>query len=721
MASKAFNELQESIIQRKKFDNGKIKNALLYRSKSPETYAIFRLALLSKRMDPTELLIESSIMAIEYDDLFIRFTALALRYGADVNVYVEAGFTFYYTERNSVDENQTVETEEIIKIPVPLAKRLWDLVPRTVEESFRKDRELFGDFELGESENIVTDTWKFTPPRDNSEIQERYTLKQVTFVDIISMMTIKDFNPDLPITTAELLNKNDINATKFAINNPQFFSSIYADMKLDSTNTNLSQTIISEIKFFQEWKGSLQSVFGIDRNRDIRLLNYAILLDLPEILTLSDIYGIADNLREMFIFQDNKSLEIIIPRLQVIELIGDEKTTPRQKELELLLFDWSIAYYNQTGIKLLLDIGIVPDYSVRSTTIRAAKNICRSFPILCQILNKCIIDYVEHGYGLSSDQMTELAFEPRVQEAIRKEYSTPAWKHMCKVKGGEINPDMKDVARKLGIPLGSNKEQICSTLEDLSKTDPHRVKETLHDVNKNHIIIESTSAAEIISGKRRKPTLNSNNSERNELTPKAARENQMPICSNATSLPLPIEDVPEIDRVTYFDGNDTWCFISNDFPDIIRTKTNPWARNNNGSHGAPVPIQVIDEMQRKLNMVESQGLDNRTPSINKAVDEIFEATPERTQEYYDREIKRRLNKFFDFADSYGIAPEIFSELNRNDFQILSNEVLSPINRLDVDKGLPSVILEDFADKVLVEIDNFQTPDEVGNKLRELLL
>jgi hypothetical protein len=773
MSRRAFDNLQQAIINKEQFPLKQLKNALLYRSESPETYAIVRLALISKRIDPNYLFIETSVMSIQYDDLFLRYAALGLRYGADPNTYVKAKFTFRKVikdNRNQQDENERdddeeieLEKEEIIEVPIHIAKRLWDITPRNEEESLQADYDLFGyfDFDSELEERITQDVWSFQAPRNQEESRNRYRQKEITLMTLLSMMTIKGFSSDLTISNAGLLTASGINATRFTINNPEFFYSVYADIKLDQSNPRLSDDIIDEIKYFSEWKNSLQSIYGINSDRDYNLLNYAILLDLSEILTLSDIYGIIDNLRNMFIFQDNESLKIIIPRLKDLALItnnqiGDEnnsETSPDQKQLELSLFNWGIEYYNQTAITLLLEMGIMPDYSVRSATIRAAKNIYKPYPVLCQIINRCILDYVQYGYGLNSEQMMELAFAPDLQEAINQEYSTPTWVHMCKVGGNIINPDMKEIAREIGIPIGSTKQQICNTFEGLSKSDPVTVKQTLHKVNKNHILVESISASDIISGKAsivepieesdlinededvpetvtlrnargqiisKQGSATANNINPNsQLIPKGAAETGM-ICSNAAFLEKPIEDVPEIDRVTYNDSNDTWCLLLNDWKDFLRTKQNPWVRNLDGSYGAPIPLQVIDEMERKLNLITSQGLEPELSSIDDAVDQLFEASPARTQKYYDRSSKKRLEDFFLFAESYGVARRDFDFLKRIDYQRLSDELLSPVNKLDVRNGLPTFLLNDFADRLLIEIENFQDPDVVGDKLYSLL-
>jgi len=80
-----------------------------------------------------------------------------------------------------------------------------------------------------------------------------------------------------------------------------------------------------------------------------------------------------------------------------------------------------------------------------------------------------------------------------------------------------------------------------------------------------------------------------------------------------------------------------------------------------------------------------------------------------------------LEEFYKFTESYGVPRETFKTLKREDYQNLSDEILSPVNKLDVDVGPLQALLNDFADRVLIEIENFQSPDDVGNSLYSLLM
>lgn len=781
----SFSRLQEAIAFDNVFEVKDLQSALLFRPDSPESFATFRLALISKKLDPTTLFVSAAVMAIEYDNIFLRHAALALRFGADPNTYIKAKFVFDDEERQlaGISDKSVVkfDDEDLVELPIHIAKHIWDLTPRTYQESIQKDFQLFGDYDdttgkIDTPANPATDedyrlliptpTWKFIPPRTNQEIESRVLEKQQACADLLSMMAIKGYNSDLTVTNTALLIQMGIDAAKFTINNPEFFASVYGDMKMADINYSenenyrelndndriLGSSIADDVKFFEQWKHSIQSAYGINPNKNTSILKYAILLDLTEVLTLSDIYGIRDNLKSMIMFQDNDALEKIIPRLYQLKLItSDEdqgkKTTPMQKEFEQFLFDTAITYYNQKCIDYLLEVGVVPEYSIRSNTIRASKIVYPNFPALAESLNKSIVDYVKEGYGLDNAQILELSFSPQTQQAVKEEYSSPAWIHMCKVRSGDLNQDIKEVARQVGLPIGSSKDQICDNLEKLSVGNPITVKEASYKLNKEKIKILSANAGDIVSGERilkQKRTLPEESSQEitlrdeegkiittksgsaalgfqyNPNLPREALKENDEICSNADSLMRPIEDYPDVDRIVYADGRDTWCFVSDQFEDLLKKKTNPWAKNSDGSYGAPIPEQILVEMQQKLDMIKKEGLEPKAGSISHGIDEIFDSSPALSQDFYERESNRRVAQFYDFMEEFGIDRDIWEELNPADYQLMIDNILLPQNVIEVSGSNSELALRDFANVVMTEITYFQDSNYVGQKIVDFL-
>jgi len=832
-----------------------LQNALLFRPASSETFSSFRLGLIAKKINPDDLLTVASIMSLQYDKIFLRYAGLALRYNANPNTHVMAKFFLTGVPREDPDTGDIITEVTEAEIPVLLGKHLWDLTPRSSQESVDRDVEVFGDYgdvdaastsnisqtvittegnvditqvvdengvdEISDEDQIIvpvdSGVWMFDPPLNYDDIEKRYRDKQKTSLDLFCMMTLKGLDLDMLITDTKLLMQMGIDATKFAMDNPQFFSTLYSQIAIDSSplsdaNDNtisfdtpganvsanpeaesyLGSLFIDEIDYFCKYKNSLQNVYGVNELRKQRILDYAFYLDLESVLTLTDVYGVKENLQFMFMFQDTQSLRGLDPetkrlkgvliRLQAAKMISRSNSSKKgvhsdnydmgvvhaqptilQKHLELTLWDWAIAYYSQVGIDTLLEIGIIPDYSVRSNTIRASKAAFTVYPALSQILNKSIVDYVKYGYGLDTDQLRELSFSPSTQAAIAKEYTVPSWIHMCRVKNDvtandiinsdgtinngdkfTINPELKELARQVGIPLGSTEEQICSTFKEMTKQDPTKIKEAIYKVNRERIEVMITNPTDLITHKNNHPYIHDNDN-KNKPSVKILKEVRVldknavatdppvaaeitvvdrPLCSNFEALTRPIEDYSDIDRVTYADGNDTWCFVSDQFPDLLKTGTNPWKKAANGIDNTPIPLEIISNMRQKLELLKSEGLDQKSASVSEGVDNLFSKKSDKTQVIYDRMSDRRLMQFLQFINpylvGYDVPLDIFDTLTSSDYQLLSDSVLSEDTHIYVDPLNWKLALRDFADAVLIDINNFSVPDDVGNNIADIL-
>jgi len=548
---------------------------------------------------------------------------------------------------------------------------------------------------------------------------------------VLSMMAIKGMMSDAKITNNELLRSTGVDPILFRTERPEFFLSIYGSLMNDGP---LGAAFADEIRHYESRKGTLNIVYGKDIDNDLLILDYSMYLDLPEILTLTDVYGNIENLRQMFFYQDNESLKFIIPRMKKLGLIG--KTGAGQKTLELLMFDWCIAYYNQTTLKEILEQGVEVDLNARSQTIASSKAICETYPLQCEILNSFLITYVKYGYGLSVDQMNELNFSPNTVQAIRNEYSQPQWKNMCRIIDSDLNPELEVLGRKVGIPVGSNKEQICTTLEALSKSNPSAVKQASSEININRLQVLSTNATDVISGRRTLieprtlPAISNNGDMDTSMaisqisTPTKAPEEASiiaPICSNQDALGRPIEDYPESDRVAYSDGKNTWCFTVDKFKSLIATGINPWVINQDESIGAPIPGDVIDDMKDKLARIESRGLEDKPTSVSEGIDQIFRTNIAESQAMYERESNKRLENFLNYMEKFGVSRERLSKLSSSDYQLLSDTILSKQTRVNVDQFLPNLAMRDFADAFIIEANNFQNSEDMASSLAAILL
>jgi len=365
-----------------------------------------------------------------------------------------------------------------------------------------------------------------------------------------------------------------------------------------------------------------------------------------------------------------------------------------------------------------------------------------------------LIEFAKRGYGLDAEQMAELgSYSRKTMSAIRDVYNTPAWQQICKIKWGEPSHDMKELARQLNIPIGSNKEQICDTLEIMSTADPERLKAASYQVNLNRIKLSAISATDLLTGKilsenRTLPALGTGMTidEIQQMTQMAASEatpaqkaktahampvgsndvhapagaKRSPICSNNDTLSRPIEDYPSVDRVTYADGNKTWCFTSDNYSDLIRTGINPNAINARGGLGDTIPQEILAEMEQKLDAIRSNGLSENPGSISDGVSSLFQINPLVTENAFEQESIARVEEFYEFMEYYGVDREAFTGLTSADYQSLADAVLSPTTRIVVSPKNSILAMRDFASSVLREAYNFGSRDELGPLIAQIM-
>lgn len=716
MSQAAFRRLQNAVVKGVDFPATDLKSALMFEPESPESLSTFTRALLKEKIDPTELFVHAALLAVEVNNIHVRHAGLALRFGANANTY--------YLSRFELEGN-------IVQIPIHIAKRIYDATPRSREDSLALDLSTFGDVDENQT---------------NEQVEARLQEKQRASLDILCLMAIQGLVSDAKITTAALLTKSGINATRFANEHPEFFSSVYGDIK---TSGDMGVVFADEIKYFEEWKKSLQNAYGVTPDRNERIFKYALFLDLQEVLTLTEIYATLENVRLMFFFQDKVSIAELLPRLRELKLIGvreadyaiDEDgnqvaddVTAQRRELELILFDWCVAYYNLDALRMLLQMGVVPDYSFRSQAIRAGKAVCGSYDVQCQILNTMVVEMVKMGYGLDSSQLQELAYSPSTLAAVRKEYAVPAWQYMCKIRTGDIDPYMKEMSREAGIPVGLNKDQTCYSLEAMSKSNPSKLKSASYEVNRRQISLATISPADVASGRkalvdpRVLPASLTAGSDDNESdtsmkmvrkTP-AGVSKPAPICANADTLFRPIEDYPSLDRVTYSDGQHTWCFTSDNYQDLLDSGINRWATGPNGEMGEPIPQEVLIEIRQKLDTIQQGGYSETPGSVTRGIDKVFDANPATTESIYEMETAKMLQNFYELTDAYGIDRDVFASLSSADYQSLADSILSPHTRVIVDQSSPIMALRDFASATLMEAKNFKNRDQIGTTLASIL-
>lgn len=630
----AFEALQLSLVLGTDFDSNLLLDALMEDPNSLESYSTFYRALLKAKIDPTELLTIASTLTLQTDSGYLMYVGLALRFGANPNTYVTGTFTI-----NDVDT----------EVPVHLAKHLWDMVPRFIEESARDDGS--DVFSLDSTDHPV--------------------------LDILGMMMLSGLDPNAQVTTADLLLQDGIDATAFMADKPDFGYSLYETFDNDD---EAAFAVGEQLRYFQGARGNLQLAYGLDASRDEKLLAYAFHLDLPEILTLSNVYADVDNYRKLIFFQDVKAFTVLVPTLKQLGIIGGQ-----DKTIENLMVNWTVEYYALEIMMMLLDARVRIGDEVKNETIELAKATCEPYPVQCQLLNRMIVEYVRQGYLFNQNQLSQVAgYSPITYDAIQAQSLSPGPRILTPPSLPPLPTVTTTITRKSPNP----QRRLLIGDRDL----PSIGNGTIDDQAPKRSPAVSYNQSPILPSRTYSPPIPPTSSPPTFLTPAA------PSCANGASLPQPIEDYNAVDRVTYSDGHVTWCFTSDIYQELLKTGMNPWAINSKNVRGRAIPEEVMTEIAEKFDALKCNRLLSGDQDIL---------------------AQRDIEELYRLAEEYGVARERFYRLTSRDFQQLSDAIVSPQSRVVIDQSNPILAIRGFARAVLAEAR--LSRDRVGNLLARFLL
>lgn len=632
MVDNPFESLQLSLVMGTDFDPNLLLDAIMEDPNSLESYSTFYRALLKSKLDPTELLTTAATLTLQVDSRYLMYVGLALRFGANPNAYVTGVFVI-----------NDVSTE----IPVHLAKHLWDMTPRSIEESQKADK------------------------------ADVFNLVDHPLLDILAMLMLSGLDPRATVSTPELLLENGVDATAFMAERPDFGYSLYETFENDD---EIGRGIANHLGYYETARGNLQLAYGLDPIRDEKLLAYAFHLDLSSILTLSNVYAEVDNYRKLIFFQDIKAFEILLPTLEQLGIIGREA---QDKTIERLILNWTVEYYALEIMLLLLDGSLPINDELKDKTIELAKATCEPYPVQCQLLNRMIVEYVRHGYFFNPNQLAEVAsYSIITHEAIQA--PSLAAKSSTNSNVRSLPQLLKSVRteRIISPPkrlLIGDRELPSIGNETIDEFQQRRVS-----YNQPPIVRTSPSLATASLS----PSLSAN-----EIVMPSA-----PVCANENSLPRSIEDYSVVDKVTYSDGQFTWCFTSDIYEELLSTGVNPWLTNQDGSRGQLIPQEVMVEMAQKLDALKC----NRLVSGDE-----------------DTLAQREVEELYRFAEEYGIPRERFYRLTSRDFQQLADTLSSPTSRVVIRQGSPILAVRDFARAIMPEAR--RSPERIGQFLAMFLV
>ena len=507
--------------------------------------------------------------------------------------------------------------------------------------------------------HLVKYLWDMVPLSEDelAEGQQVFNSADHPILDILAMMMLSGLDPNAQVSTPEVLLDAGIDATKFIAEQPDFGYTLYEVFESDD---ELILSVGELLRYYEGARGNLQLAYGVDEIRDEKLLAYAFHLDLPAILSLNNVYADIDNYRKLIFFQDTKSLNKLVPTLKQLGIIGN---SPLENSIENLVLTWTVKYYAWDIMLMLLDAGVRIGPEIKDLTIELARATCEPYPVQCQLLNRMIVEYVRRGNFFDQAQLNQVAaYSPITHDAISQLSLSSVVTTITKK-----TPQARLLLADRDLPSIGN-----GTIDDQYGNQSPRAMYNQPPIRTYTSNLPMTSTYVGSSA---------------------------PTCANLGSLPRPIQDYAIVDRVVYSDGQLTWCFTSDVYPELLKTGTNPWATSPNGQPGVRIPPEVMIEIAQKFDAIKCNRL------VSGDID----------RESLER---RNVEELYRFAEQYGIDRERFYRLTSRDFQQFSDAILDPQTRVVIDQSNPIIAIRDFARAILRAAE--KSPDRIGQLLAAII-
>jgi hypothetical protein len=234
--------------------------------------------------------------------------------------------------------------------------------------------------------------------------------------------------------------------------------------------------------------------------------------------------------------------------------LEDCPKTKDMLEMDYILLHIAFSFFNVDGYKKMIDEGYYPSYLlVNSMIVEAVKYKDRSYVPHSNAI-------IENGTQLDTEQLNLISsgLGPDVYQRITKEYLQPYWKKICSVTKdvGKSPLKLKRLAQSFNIDPEGNKEIICTSLDNISKSDKQTVIEN--------------------SMKRQSIKLNSHVT---SIADYSISDDF--VCQNRSTMKHEANEYNDLDISTYKDMNGSnWCFTSDVYDDLLEYKINPYTKEN---------------------------------------------------------------------------------------------------------------------------------------------
>ena len=284
----------------------------------------------------------------------------------------------------------------------------------------------------------------------------------------------------------------------------------------------------------------------------------------------------------------------------------------------------SIKFQNYQIFELILDKGASVNYPCMVELI-TRYNISGRDRLLKEIYGKMISYSVKTGSHIDNYMIQMLSMEANVDllDEVREDFSKPLWKKLCRNKVNNkknYNKKLRQIAFNLNLDYGMTPEEICEKLETISNED--RVKYAEESIIKQQTRI----AKEIVE----KGSANmGDNLDRLRCDPK----------TQILKDPYAYGD----GHISFYvdkKSKKLWCFTSDLFDTLIKTKKNPYTKEE-------LPETFLETIKTKNHVLEflhlKRGSQVTSSTVKETLTEIYDVKNEINNLKSDKEYNIFIN------------------------------------------------------------------------------
>jgi len=262
----------------------------------------------------------------------------------------------------------------------------------------------------------------------------------------------------------------------------------------------------------------------------------------------------------------------------------------------------SIGFLNADTFVALVNDGIIPTYESWNlgkasfvngyntmNVILMQMQQYKDDPVITDVLLRMLIEALKNNAVFDSEQLAMLRrINSGAAEQAIKIYSVPFWSKECRIKDAAASPRFVNLASNLSLDTTMPKAVVCRKLQRISEQD-----------------VESLKAAAITRQRSRLAVNTSDITDYIEDAPSGS-------CINKNGVNP--EEYADMDTVYYKDdSNMNWCFIRDDFDNLLKTGINPTTTKK-------LPKSLLAEIKYKQDRLRKIGvIDMDAMSIDKSI------------------------------------------------------------------------------------------------------